>query len=93
VAVLEGDLDKAVRALDSAANVERMSEGTQRLEGASAWRGHILGLRAGLQRAKGDGAGARERASGNRTVRVDAAGGSSLASRCAGALALTRLRS
>jgi hypothetical protein len=59
VAVLEGDLDKAVRALDSAANVERMSEGTQRLEGASAWRGHILGLRAGLQRAKGDGAGAR----------------------------------
>ena len=59
VAVLRGDNEKAVRALDNATTVERVSEGNQRLEGPSAWRGYIFGLRAGLQRGAGDETAAR----------------------------------
>jgi hypothetical protein len=59
VAALRGDNEKAVRALDNATTVERASEGNQRLEGPSAWRGYIFGLRAGLQRVGGDAAAAR----------------------------------
>lgn len=59
VAALRGDNEKAARALDSAATVERMADGRQRLEGPSAWRGYIFGLRAGLQHLAGDEAAAR----------------------------------
>ncbi len=91
VAALRGDNERAIRALDNATTVERASEGNQRLEGPSAWRGYIFGLRAGLQRgARGRGGRAGECASGNRAVRVDATGESSLAGRCAGDVALTR---
>ncbi len=59
VAALRGDNEKAVRALDNATTIERVAEGKLRLEGASAWRGYIFGLRAGLQRVGGDEAAAR----------------------------------
>ena len=58
VAALGGDNEKAVRALDNAATVERVAEG-QPLEGPSAWRGYIFSLRAGTQQASGDQAAAR----------------------------------
>ena len=58
VAALRGDNIEAVRALDNATTVERVAEGKQ-LEGPSAWRGYIFGLRASTQRANGDHAAAR----------------------------------
>ncbi len=54
VAGLRGDSEKAVRALDNAATIERVTEGREPVEGPSAWRGYIFTLRAGLQRASGD---------------------------------------
>ena len=59
VAALRNDGESAYHALDNAAAVERMADGKQRLEGPSAWRGHIFGLRAGLQQASGDKSAAR----------------------------------
>ena len=59
VAALGNDSESAYRALDNAAAVERVADGKQRLDGPSAWRGHIFGLRAGLQQASGDKSAAR----------------------------------
>jgi eukaryotic-like serine/threonine-protein kinase len=54
VAALRGDSEKALRALDNAATIERVTDGSERVEGPSAWRGYIFTLRAGLQRTSGD---------------------------------------
>ncbi len=59
VAALRHDNESALSALDNAATVERIADGKQRLEGPSAWRGYILGLRAGVQHESGDQTAAR----------------------------------
>ena len=59
VAALRSDTKESLRALDDAANIERMNEGSARVEGPSAWRGYIFLLRAGVQQASGDDSGMR----------------------------------
>jgi serine/threonine-protein kinase len=62
VAIARGGAAQAADALDRAAVAERESSGTQRVEGASAWRGDIFLLRAQANRVAGAMEPARDNA-------------------------------